>query len=223
MAQTWSNLLFAHWRVPVQKLREQIPADLEIDTFDGEAWIGVVPFELRVRPRFCPVVPKLSAFPELNVRTYVRRDGKPGVWFFSLDATSPIAVRAARWGFNLPYFDAGMSCVEKDGAFDFRCERRPSEVPTVFRGTYRATSDVWHSTAGSIDEWLTERYCLYAANRRGHIARTEVHHEKWPLQSAECEIEANSMTDFIGIELEGEPLLHFAKQIPVVNWLPSRL
>ncbi|MFK7817702.1 MAG: YqjF family protein [Planctomycetaceae bacterium] len=223
MAQTWSNLLFAHWRVPFEKLRDQIPAGLEIDTFDGDAWIGVVPFELRVRPRFCPVVPKVSAFPELNVRTYVKRDGKPGVWFFSLDATSLIAVRAARWGFNLPYFDARMSCIEENGTFDFQSERSPADVPTIFRGKYRPISEAWKSDVGSLDEWLTERYCLYAANGRGDISRTDVHHEKWPLQTAECEIETNSMTDFIGIELLGEPLLHFVKEIPVVNWLPSRV
>ena len=93
MAQTWSNLLFAHWPVDAALLRKQIPEPLQIDTFDGTGWIGVVPFELRVRPRFLPVIPRIAAFPEINVRTYVTLDGKPGVWFFSLDATSSLAVR----------------------------------------------------------------------------------------------------------------------------------
>lgn len=223
MAQTWSNLLFAHWRVPVEKLRELIPSGLEVDTFDGDAWIGVVPFELAIRPRFCPVVPGIASFPEINVRTYVTRDGKPGVWFFSLDATSLVAVRAARWGFNLPYFDAAMTCVRSDDVIAYESERKRSDIPTVFRGEYHPTSKPWTAEAGSLDEWLTERYCLYAEDRQGRLSRTEVHHERWPLRSAECSIAMNSMTDFIGLELIGEPLLHFVDCIPVVNWVPRRL
>ena len=215
--------MFAHWRVPVDQLRALIPGGLEVDTFDGEAWIGVVPFELRIRPRFCPVIPKVASFPEINVRTYVVRDGKPGVWFFSLDATSPIAVRAARWGFDLPYFDATMSCADTGGTIAYRSERKRTDVATLFLGEYRPTSEPRMAEPGSLDEWLTERYCLYAADSRGRLSRTEVHHEKWPLCDAECSIDENTMTDWVGVELEGQPMLHFVDSIEVVNWLPERI
>ena len=152
MAQRWSNLLFAHWRVPETMLRELIPEPLQIDTFDGSGWIGVVPFELRVRPRFLPVVPKIAAFPEINVRTYVTIDGKPGVWFFSLDATSPIAVRVARWQFNLPYFNAKMSCKPRDGGFEYASTRTDPGVGANFNGFYQATPDVYLAEPGSLDE-----------------------------------------------------------------------
>lgn len=219
-AQTWSNLLFAHWRVPPVTLRKLIPDGLEVDTFEDEAWIGVVPFELRIRPRLLPVIPKLAAFPEINVRTYVVHEGKPGVWFFSLDATSPLAVRGARWAFSLPYFDAQISCTESEGSFSYDSKRSRAEVPANFTGRYQPASEVFFSEPGSLDAWLTERYCLYAANNAGELLRTEVHHAQWPLQKATCRIEENTMAAPVGVDLEGEPLLHFSKRVEVVNWAP---
>ena len=223
MAQTWSNLLFAHWQVPVAQLRELIPPELEIDTFEGSAWIGVVPFELRIRPRFLPVIPRLAAFPEINVRTYVKANGKAGVWFFSLDATSAVAVRAARWGFNLPYFDARMTCTETDGAIHYDSHRTGTNTVADFKGLYEPTSDPFFAQPDSLDAWLTERYCLYATSKSGTISRTEVHHAQWPLQHARCQIELNTMTAPVGLDLVGEPLLHFAKRIEVVNWMPGKV
>lgn len=225
VAQTWSNLLFAHWRVPVDELRRQIPEPLEIDTFAGEAWIGVVPFYLTIRPRFLPVIPKLASFPEINVRTYVTYKDRPGVWFFSLDATSPLAVRAARWGFSLPYFDAQMTCKVEAERVAYSSYRQGSTLAAEFHASYAPTSDPWLAEPGSLEAWLTERYCLYAMNLKKKsspsISTTEVHHEPWPLQDASCTIEKNSMTAPIGIDLDGEPLLHFAKHIAVVNWRPQ--
>ena len=218
--------MFAHWRVPFAKLRALIPEPLQIDTFDGEAWIGVVPFELKIRPRWMPVIPKIASFPEINVRTYVTLNGQPGVWFFSLDAASPLAVRGARWSFNLPYFDATMACREANDGFDYESERRKSNeasASVVFRARYEATSDPFEADSGSLEEWLTERYCLYAENRFGSILQTEIHHAKWKLQNAECRIETNSMTAPLDIDLTGDPLLHFARSIDVVNWLPKKV
>ena len=223
IAQTWANLLFAHWRVPESSLRQQIPETLDIDTFDGEAWIGVVPFELTIRPRLMPVVPVVASFPELNVRTYVSYQGKPGVWFFSLDATSPLAVRAARRAFNLPYYDARMSCHKTGERVEFNSVRKPSIVPADFTGWYEPVSKPRKADPASLEAWLTERYCLFAANKRDQVFCTEVHHAQWPLQDARGEIETNSMTSSIGIELQGEPLLHFARHIDVVNWGPARV
>jgi uncharacterized protein len=222
----WHDLLFMHWPISSAALRPYIPPGLQIDTFEGSAWIGIVPFRMRgVVPRFIPPLPYLSAFPELNVRTYVSAEGKPGVWFFSLDAGNPIAVEAARDGFHLPYYNARMSCHLAGDSVQYtstRTHRRA--VPAAFRGRYRPTGPAYHSVAGTLEHWLTERYCLYAANRRGTIWRGDIHHRPWPLQPAEAEIEHNSMTGQIHLRLpESRPLLHFARHLNVIAWLPQRL
>lgn len=223
MAQRWSELLFAHWPVPVSTLRSLIPEKLEIDTFDGMAWIGVVPFYLHIRPRWFPVIPGIASFPEINVRTYVTSQGKPGVWFFSLDATSPIAVRGARWKFDLPYFNAQIKFAGLDETIDYHSQRQRTGVAAEFKATYRPISAAYLAESGSLDQWLTERYCLYAENKSGTIYRTDVHHCPWPLQKANCDLESNSMTAPIGVSLEGDPILHFSKSIEVINWLPEKV
>src|SRR5713226_1112656 len=135
-AQSWTDLLFIHWPVPATDLRHLIPGGLTLQEFDGAAWIGVVPFRMMVRPRFTPPVPGLSYFPELNVRTYVEHDGKPGVWFFSLDATNPIAVRAARRFFYLPYYRAQMSVVRRDNQVSYRSLRSGTSQTIGFSARY---------------------------------------------------------------------------------------
>jgi uncharacterized protein YqjF (DUF2071 family) len=170
-------------------------------------------------------MPFISAFPELNVRTYVSVGGKPGVWFFSLDAGNPIAVEAARDAFHLPYYSARMTCQASGDSVQYASIRtHRNAAPAAFRGHYRPTGSVYHSTAGTLEHWLTERYCLYAANRRGTIWRSDIHHRPWPLQPAEAEIEHNSMTGQIRLRLpDSRPLLHFARKLEVVAWLPQRL
>jgi uncharacterized protein len=137
----WHELLFIHWPVPAGSLRPLIPAGLELETFDGAAWLGVVPFRMSgCRVRGLPPVPGLSAFPELNVRTYVSAEGKPGVWFFSLDAASWLAVRGARWLFHLDYFDARMSVARKGNEIDYRSTRTHRHArPAEFAARYRPT------------------------------------------------------------------------------------
>ncbi len=224
MAQSWHTLLFAHWRVPVETLRPLIPAALELDTCDGEAWVSVVPFTMsHIRARWLPPFPCVSAFIELNVRTYVVRDGRPGVWFFSLDASNRLAVEAARRAFHLPYFKARMR-VERDGdtlCYDSRRTDRRAAAG-AFRGLYRPTSPVYRSAAGSLDSWLSERYCLYAA-QGGQLWRTDIHHAPWPLQRAEAEIEANTVAAAFGLRFEGPPLLHYAERLDVLAWIPVRV
>jgi len=222
----WHDLLFMHWPVSHDALRRYIPPALAIDTFDGRAWIGVVPFRMRrVVPRLIPPVPYLSAFPELNVRTYVSIEGKPGVWFFSLDAGNPIAVEAARDAFHLPYYNARMTCQPTDEMIQYASVRtHPNAAPATFQGQYGPAGPAYLSTPGTLESWLTERYCLYAANRRGTIWRSDIHHQQWPLQPAEATIEHNSMTDQIQLALpDTRPLLHFARQLDVIAWLPQRL
>lgn len=226
MAQSWHDLLFAHWPIEVAQLRPHIPAPLAIDTFEGTAWLGVVPFRMSgVRLRGTPALPWLSAFPELNVRTYVVAKDKPGVWFFSLDARNAVAVAIARAWFHLPYFRARMSCEVKDGWIAYRSERtRRGTRSGVLNGRYRAVSEAFYAKAGSLEHFLTERYCLYAADGGGGIFRGEIHHGPWPLQSAEAELSRNTMADAAEIQLPaGKPLLHFSKTQHVVVWQPQRL
>jgi uncharacterized protein YqjF (DUF2071 family) len=222
MTMAWLDLLFAHWSFPADTIRALIPRNLELDTREGRAWVAVVPFRMeKVGPRGLNWLPGVSAFPELNVRTYVIHEGKPGVWFFSLDAASKLAVRAARIGFHLPYFDARMRCEPREGWIDCHSERRHRGVPQgVFTGRYRAIGEVYQSSPGSLEHWLTERYCLYAADRRGRIRRGEIHHVPWPLQRAEAMIQTCTVTEAWGIRLAGEPeTLHFAGRIDVIGWM----
>ena len=217
----WCDLLFAHWPVAVCDLQPHVPGGLDVETFDGTAWLGVVPFRMEnIRPRLMPPVPGLSAFPELNVRTYVTVAGKPGVWFFSLDATQPIFVRLARRAFHVPYMDAQMSCDDTGGEIIYRSTRTHRDAPPAeFAARYRPAGPPFRSTAGSIEEWLTERYCAYSVDRAGRILRTEVTHAPWPLQPAEAAIEVNTMTESLGVSLSPNPeLLHFARRIDVVGW-----
>jgi hypothetical protein len=226
MAQIWHDLLFAHWPVDAAALRTKIPAPLEIDTFLGQAWMAVVPFRMSgVRLRWTPSLPGLSKFPELNVRTYVLKDGKPGVWFFSLDAGNFLAVAIARAWFHLPYFRARMSCEEREGWIHYKSERTHAAGPeAILEGRYRPIGEEFESRPGSLEHFLTERYCLYAADGEGRILRGEIHHPPWKLQMAEAEFTRNTMCEAAGIPLpEQKPLLHFARRQQVLVWAPRRL
>jgi len=219
MTQTWHDLLFAHWPVDVATLAPHVPTALTLDTFDGRAWVGVVPFRMtNVTPRGMPALPWLSAFPELNVRTYVRMGDKPGVYFFSLDATNPIAVRAARRFFHLPYYVASMSLEDRDGAIHYR-SRRTSGPPAELVASYRPIAPPAAPRPGSLEHFLTERYCLYTLDGRGRPARCEIQHPPWPLQPAEAEFAVNTMAAASNLRLaDGRPLLHFSRRQDVVVW-----
>ena len=226
MAQTWHDLLFAHWTAPAAMLRPLLPADLELDMFQEQCWVSVVPFWMSgVRLRGAPALPWLSAFAELNVRTYVVSSGKPGVWFFSLDAGNPIAVAIARAWFHLPYFRARMSLREEDGWIVYRSERTHRGAPFAeLSCQYRPIDEVFQARPGTLEHFLTERYCLYAVNARGQIFRAEIHHPPWMLQMAEANVERNTMAAAAGIALPADPpLLHFARRQDVVVWRPRRL
>jgi uncharacterized protein len=217
MAQTWEDLLFANWRVPVEAVRAHVPAGLEVETHDGSAWVGITPFRLTgLRARGLLPLPRLSSFLELNVRTYVNAgDGeKPGIWFFSLDASSQVAVEAARRGYKLPYFHARMSAEHRGEWIDYECARR-DEPGRVFSGRYRPTGQVFHAEPGTLEWFLTERYCLYTTDAGKRVLRAEIHHRPWPLQAAEAEIELASISP---IELPGEPVCHFSRRQDVVIW-----
>lgn len=215
MGQTWESLLFAHWRVSVEELRPHVPDGLEIEQHDGSAWLGLTPFRVSgLRSRGTVPLPGVSAFNELNVRTYVRTSAeKPGIWFFSLDATSRLAVRAARSQYKLPYFDARMTIDRADGWTDVECARL-DERGRVFSGRYRPAGDAFTAEPGSLEWFLAERYCLYAA-AGDRLYRADIHHGPWVLRPAEAEIELTSIAPF---ELRGEPLCHVAERQDVVIW-----
>ena len=220
MFQRWHDLLFAHWPVPADDLRRQLPPGLELDLFDGRAWLGVVPFRMSgVRLRGTPPLPGLSAFPELNVRTYVRRGDQRGVWFLSLDAASRPAVIAARRWFHLPYFQAEMKLTESGEEIAYRSHRTHSgALPAEFRARYGPMAPVQRALPGTLEEFLTERYCLFALGPRG-LARADIHHHPWPLQRARADIAANTMAQASGLRLVGPPPeLHFARRLDVLIW-----
>lgn len=222
----WHDLLFLHWRVPADALRAALPEGLSLDLHGGDAYLGVVPFRMAdIAPRCVPALPGLSAFPELNVRTYVVADGRPGVWFFSLDATQRLAVRMARYGFHLPYFDADIRIdAHDDGWIRYESVRTHRGAAALeFRARYRPSGDVFRAAPGSLDEWLTERYCLYAATPR-KLMRGEIHHAPWPLQQAECVLERNTLAGDLGIALDEPPVSRlFARRLDVVAWANSRV
>lgn len=219
-AQTWDDLLFAHWRVPEQQLRAAIPSQLRLDTFDGSAWLSVTPFRITgMRVRGLPPVPFVSSFLELNVRTYVTYEDRPGIWFFSLDASSSLAVEAARRTYHLPYFRARMSARREGEWLSYRSARSEGEArPFVWEGRYRPGGEAIQAAPGSLEYFLTERYCLYTIDGDDRLARAEIHHPPWPLQPAEAEIELNTMAP-TAVELpDDDPLLHFAARQDVVIW-----
>lgn len=226
MRQSWRELLFAHWPVPADVLRARLPAGLTLDTYAGQAWLGIVPFRMTdVRVRGLPPVPTAGAFPELNVRTYVVAQGKPGVWFFSLDAGSPLAVRVARLAFFLPYFDARFAIQRPGERIEYGSQRTHRGAPGAeLVATYQPVGPEFRAEAGSLEDWLTARYCLYATNRMGTLYRGDIHHVPWSLRRAEAEITRNTMTNGLGINLpDVPPLLHYAHHMQMLCWPIQRV
>jgi uncharacterized protein len=221
LGQTWEDVFWAHWRVPAEELHGQLPDGLAVEEHDGSAWLGVVAFRVSaLRPRGALPLPGLSSFLQLNVRTYVHaRDRRPGVWFFSLDASSGLAVQAARRAFGLPWFKARLALDRGGGWRDVECARI-GERGKVFSGRYRPAGEVFRAEPGSTEWFLTERYCLYAAGARGELQRAEIHHDRLPLRPAEGEAE---LTSIAPVPLRGDPLCHTAGRVDVVAWPLERL
>src|SRR6185295_8816130 len=242
MYQNWGKLLFMHWRIEEKLLRPLIPHSLQIDSFDGIAWIGVIPFTMwGIRASFLPPIPGTSAFHELNVRTYVHYRGVPGVWFFSLDATHSLAIWGARTFYHLPYFKARMELAEAEKTIDYSSRRMDdlnyakffSDDKSGFGGQLGATGTIpnaqlkaiWSIGAPlpaaapeSLEFFLTERYCLYSYDQ-GRLYRCRIFHEPWPLQTAKLNSLDSTMIESLGLETpEGGPVLHYAEEIAVDIW-----
>lgn len=225
MRMTWSELLFAHWPIDPEIIAERLPAGLSVDTRDGKAWLGIVPFLMSdTSPRGFPAIPFVHRFLELNVRTYVTCEGKPGVWFFSLDAESRLAVRAARASFHLPYMDASMSMTkDATGMIAYRSRRTHTNEPSAsFSASYRALSEPARAQPSTLEHWLTARYCLYAADRAGRLYRGEIDHPPWMLSRSEWNVETNSMAGPLGVQLTDSPHLLCAQPVQVRAWLLRR-
>ena len=220
MHQRWSELLFLHWPVPVEVLRPLVPDELEIDTFDGAAYVGLVPFTMSgVRYAWAPPIPGTSRFHETNVRTYVHRHGRdPGVWFFSLDAANALAVKAARWFWSLPYHYASIRLTQApDGSTAYRSERLwPAPTPAGCDLSYTPEGAPRHAAPGTRDHFLVERYVLYTRHQ-GRLVSGRVHHAPYPLQQARVHRLEESLLAAAGLPRpEGEaPLVHFAREVRV--------
>ncbi|HZE72055.1 MAG TPA: DUF2071 domain-containing protein [Pyrinomonadaceae bacterium] len=220
MHQAWGKLLFMHWRIEARVLRPLIPKRLEIDTFDGSAWIAITPFtmwDIRALPPFLPAIPGLSSMHEMNVRTYVHKDRVPGVWFFSLDANSAAAVLAARTFFFLPYYHAEME-LDQDGNKIKYSSVRSDDPPAELQATWTIGERLPFSHPGSLEFFLTERYCLYS-ERGGNLYRGRIHHEPWPLQEAALTFFNSTMIESQGLPTPKDaPLLHYCEEIKVDIW-----
>jgi uncharacterized protein len=203
-----------HWRVDEDAMRELLPESLPPDTHDGSAWIGITPFRVSgLRLHGLPPVPVLSTFPEVNVRTYVTHEGKPGIWFFSLDADSSWAVDAARLTYKLPYHRARIEVGRSAGWIDYRSARTGARLDV----SYRPDGEAAASEPGTLEHFLTERYCLYTVDD-GRLKRGEIHHPPWPLQPASAEIDENSMPPPGVQPADEDPLLHFSARQDVLIW-----
>lgn len=219
MYQCWGKLLFMHWALPVEVLRPFISPRLEIDTFAGKAWIAVTPFTIwDARPVFTPPLPWLSDFHELNVRTYVHLDGVPGVWFFSLDANSLVAVLAARTFFHLPYHYAQIDLRQAGKAIFYRLRREDQAVAANFEAEWRIENKLLHALPDTLEFFLVERYCLYTEQEK-KLYRSRIFHPSWPLQNAELLAYQSSMIEAQGLPTpNGEPLVHYAEALEVEIW-----
>lgn len=220
MYQNWGKLLFMHWPVDAEVLRPLIPAQLSIDTFDGKAWIGEVPFTMwGIRAPFLPPIPGTSAFHELNLRTYVHFDGVPGVWFFSLDAQNSLAVWGARRFYHLPYYKAEMTLEQTSEKINYASKRKDRRGPLAeFQASWSIGAPVKPATPESLEFFLTERYCLYSFHN-DQLYRSRIFHQPWPLQTATVESHQSTMIESLGIKQpKGAWLLHYAESIAVGIW-----
>ena len=220
MGQSWYSLLFAHWAVSPEALRSQVPEPLELDLRQGEAWLAVTPFAVAgLRLRGSPPLPWLSHFPELNVRTYVDYGGRPGIYFFSLDAARWAAVEAARRAYRLPYFHAQMSARHDSGSVHYESRRNDAAGPSAqLRARYGPSGPRLPFDDESLERWLTERYCLYVVDDHKRVLRANIHHPPWPLQPAVATIELNTMARPLGLELDSNPLVHFSARQDTLIW-----
>jgi uncharacterized protein len=221
--QRWRDLLFVHFAYPADEVRRLVPAELELDLWDGMAWVGIVPFAMgAVRLRLQPRALGLS-FLETNLRTYVHHRGKPGVYFFSLEASSLLAVKAARWGWGLPYHHASMRMTEADGTLAYATTRR-SDPRARCSARCRPGEVLGACVPGTFEFFLLERYCLFSV-RRGRVLKGHVHHVPYPAQRVELLELSEGLTEAAGLRPPGRPpeVAHFSRGVDVEVFGPVRV
>ncbi|MGN7470580.1 YqjF family protein [Brevibacillus sp. SAFN-007a] len=227
MTQTWEHLLFAHWAVSPEAVRGLIPAGLELDTYEGRAWISVIPFLLTgVRLRRLFPVPYVTTFPEINVRTYVRAGSQPGVYFLSLDTSHLLVTKIAESWYRLPYYHTRMDFRANADRIDFQSERRSAGAEAAaFRGSYRPVSEPALARQGTLEHWLTERYTFFCqCKQTSGLYSANVYHEPWMLQRAEADIRENSMLTPLSLSISEKPdLLVYARGVESFIWPLERL
>lgn len=204
MYQKWRDLLFLHWEYPATLIQQTLPRGLTVDTYQGHAFLGVVPFFMRdIRARFLPAIPGTTNFMEMNLRTYVYDErGRPGVWFYSLDADQWLAVRVARTVFNLPYFDATMRAIQ-DSTIEYVVHRRGSPPSASSHFRYTGQEELAPPSRESLEYFLIERYLLYAVNRSGALFSGRVHHSPYPLRQVSVEVIKDDVISLAGFEHPG--------------------
>ncbi len=218
MKQTWAHLLYVHTRVDAQAIRELVPPELEIDTYDGSPWITLIPLHMeRVHLRDTIPIPGTRRFPELNLRTYVRHGDRSGVWFLSIDASSWFSVKVARRAFSLPYRDASMSFEQSGKAFRFRSVRKDAD-DVEFRAEYEPTGDATVAVSGSLNEFLAERYCMFAQRPSGELLRGDISHRPWEISSADAQISHDTVIAAAGLRPRGAPVLAYSAGTTAVAW-----
>jgi uncharacterized protein YqjF (DUF2071 family) len=215
MYQTWGKLLFLHWAVPQKAIRPLVPGRLQLDSFEGKTWVSLSPFTMwGIRPVCFPALPFLSASHELNARTYVHLDGVPGIWFFSLDASNPLAVWGARMTFHLPYFRARMRLEQRGDAIEFYSRRKGPSTKVEFDAAWDLGPPLPEAQPGSLDFFLVERYSLYS-QYRNRLCRARIYHVPWPLRQARLSHLASTMFESQGLPRPSEPPLLHAQAEPL--------
>jgi uncharacterized protein YqjF (DUF2071 family) len=219
---TWDDLLFAHWKVDANLVREQLPKELELDTFNGDAYVGIVPFVMsEIRLKSIPKISKLS-FPEINLRTYVKVNNKPGVYFFNLDAESILGVALAKFMFHIPYYYAKFSIQKNDESIEYKHQRKNGSAS--FIGTYKPIGEPFFAARNSLEYWLTERYRFYSVTNKGVVVLGEIAHEPWTLQVASLDIQKSSLFEASSFEHPADlPHLLYSKSIRVSAAMLSKM
>ena len=211
--QSWQQLVFLHWEIPADCIRPLIPPGLELDTFDGAAWIGLVPFDMKgVTLRGFPSLAAVSNFPEINVRTYVTVEGKPGVWFFSLDVPDRLAVWIARRFFHLPYHRGAVSIRREREGVHYEAQQPNRRFSARYRSIGEPVSEL-----SAFGRWATERYCLYSCDPKGRVFRGEIHHRQWPLEWATIDLQENTYLEPYPVGPQ-HPEILYSESIDVVIW-----
>jgi uncharacterized protein YqjF (DUF2071 family) len=226
MRQSWRNLLFTHWPISPEVLRPYIPSQLQIDTFNDRAWIGVVVFVMEgIYHRYLPTISLTPTFSEINVRTYVRYNGKPGIYFLSLDVNDLASYTIAKRWYHLPYSLASISYQQEGPTFHVKSIRKAkTNIPIEFKGSYSPNQDVFYAKKETLEHWFIERYCLYSNDNRGNMYCGDIHHRPWPLQTVNTKISMNTLFSMFSFNVSEEnSLSSYSRGVDTLIWNIKKL